>query len=79
MLNITNNRINSKIDSSKYESLVRVESKSTGKKLRRSLIIALITLVIVLALPWTQNIQGGGKVIALKPDQRPQYISHCFQ
>ena len=74
MLNITHNRINTKIKRELYDSLTKIEAKTSGRKLRRFLLIALFALVIIMALPWTQNIQGGGTIIALKPDQRPQLI-----
>ncbi|MEI8117323.1 MAG: HlyD family efflux transporter periplasmic adaptor subunit [Flavobacteriia bacterium] len=31
-------------------------------------------LLLVLILPWTQNIRGKGKVVTLRPEQRPQMI-----
>ena len=34
----------------------------------------LIVIVIILFLPWTQNIRSGGQVTTLKPDQRPNTI-----
>lgn len=74
MLNITKNRINKKINKELCKSLTEIESKTSGKKLRMFLITALIALIVIMFLPWTQNIQGGGTVIALKPDQRPQLI-----
>ena len=36
--------------------------------------LVLILGVIILFLPWTQNISGSGAVTTLKPDQRPQTI-----
>ncbi len=36
------------------------------------LLAILVVIVIVAFLPWQQNVQGGGQVTALKPEERPQ-------
>ncbi len=38
----------------------------------RWLLAILVVIVIVAFLPWQQNVQGGGQVTALKPEERPQ-------
>ena len=74
MLNISRNSIKDRLDRSKYNSLRFVEGKRSGKVLRRLIFgISALTLVIML-LPWTQNIRASGNVTTLKPDQRPQTI-----
>ncbi|MCB9201467.1 MAG: HlyD family efflux transporter periplasmic adaptor subunit [Flavobacteriales bacterium] len=44
------------------------------KFISRFLVIILVVLFIILFLPWTQNIDSKGKLIALNPEQRPQNI-----
>lgn len=74
MLNISNNKLNSPIDLSKYKSGKKVMNKTYFKYFNRFLLGAAIILFIVLFLPWTQNITGQGVVTTLKPNQRPQHI-----
>jgi multidrug resistance efflux pump len=46
------------------------------KKLLRNTIYALLILgLIILFLPWTQNIRSNGQVLTLRPEQRPQTIN----
>ena len=40
----------------------------------RLLAILSVIGLIILFLPWTQNIRAGGQVTALQPDQRPQTL-----
>ena len=56
------------------ESLTNVEQKNSGKVLKRLLFIFSGVILIILFLPWTQNIQTKGKVTTLNPGQRPQSI-----
>ena len=58
MLNITHNQVN----------------RIYYKYINRFLLAFAIILIIVMFLPWTQNISGQGQVTTLKPDQRPQTI-----
>ncbi|NND05825.1 MAG: HlyD family efflux transporter periplasmic adaptor subunit [Saprospiraceae bacterium] len=74
MLNISPNSINKYVDRSDLPALRDVEAKSSGRILIRILLGLLIFTLILLFLPWTQNISARGKVTTLKPDQRPQTI-----
>ncbi|MBC3759397.1 biotin/lipoyl-binding protein [Hyunsoonleella sp. SJ7] len=74
MLNISHNQLNKKIDLSKYKSGKDIMNKRYYKYFNRFLLGAAIILLIVLFLPWTQNITGQGIVTTLKPNQRPQTI-----
>lgn len=73
MLNISNNR-HTYISSDKFASLQKVESRKSGKLVIRLLTGFFLLILIVLFLPWTQNIRSQGNVTTLKPDQRPQTI-----
>ncbi|MBC7760095.1 MAG: HlyD family efflux transporter periplasmic adaptor subunit [Phormidesmis sp. FL-bin-119] len=56
-----------------FERVMSLDNRNRGKKgLAISFIIILILLVF---LPWTQNIQSDGNVSTLNPQQRPQQIN----
>lgn len=74
MLNITTNTIKDSIPFSGAKSLVMTLPKKESQKRLKILTGVLITLFIMLFLPWTQNIRSKGYVTALRPDQRPQTI-----
>lgn len=73
MLNISNhNSIGENI--SKYSTFETLEQRPHYKILNRIIVGVSLFCVIILFLPWTQNISGTGAVTTLKPDQRPQTI-----
>ena len=74
MLNISNNKINKELNQNQFQSLRHVNSLSSGKVFKRLMIAFFIAGLIIMFLPWTQNIRAGGRVTTLKPDQRPQTI-----
>ncbi len=51
-----------------------VESKTSTTTLRRFIYGLLIFCILVMFLPWTQNIQTRGYLTALVPQQRPQVV-----
>ena len=74
MLNISHNQVNKKVSLEQFESGRRVSGRKYYKYINRFLQVFSLILLIVLFLPWTQNISGQGQVTTLKPDQRPQTI-----
>lgn len=74
MLNITTNAINKKVSLKNFKAYQRVSDKGYFKYLNRFLFVFVIFGLIVLFLPWTQNIKGQGVVTTLTPDQRPQTL-----
>lgn len=74
MLNISPNRLNRKVDLSKYKAAQKVFHKRHYKQFNRFLLAFSLIGLIVLFLPWTQNITGKGYLTTLTPDQRPQTI-----
>jgi multidrug resistance efflux pump len=74
MTNISHPSVKEKIDPSKYGSFSEIIDVGKKQTLKRSLFITTIVLVIILLLPWTQNISGEGKLTSLEPDKRPQSI-----
>lgn len=78
MLNISNNRVNKRVSLEQYESGKLVFGKSYYTYLNRFLLAFLLILLVVLFLPWTQNISGKGNVTTLKPEQRPQTVQSAI-
>jgi adhesin transport system membrane fusion protein len=74
MLNISNNRVNKKVDLKQFKSGQKIFSKEYYKSFNKFLLAFAILGFIVLFLPWTQNISGNGLVTTLTPEQRPQSI-----
>lgn len=74
MLNISKNSINQHIDLKDYK-VNEFLNRGWGKNLIWSLLItALVFLILVIFLPWRQNIYALGKVTTRSPEQRPQAI-----
>jgi multidrug resistance efflux pump len=74
MLNITHNRIDKWIDLNKYKSSKVFADNKGYKNIKKTIWTLSIILVLILFLPWTQNVSGSGSVTTLKPNQRPQTI-----
>lgn len=75
MLEISQHSIKPKIATGEYKSFALVESGQNNNVLKRILIGVLLLLLVILCLPWTQNISGNGLLTSLRPDQRPQSIN----
>jgi multidrug resistance efflux pump len=78
MLNISKNTFQGKIPELEYQSIKEIKNNLTKKIFLRLVIGFFISLLIILFLPWTQNIQSSGLVTALRPDQRPQTIQNII-
>lgn len=74
MLNISRNNINKRVELLGYKSTDRVFHQRYYKYFNRFLKGFAVLLVILLFLPWTQNVSGRGFLTTLTPDQRPQTI-----
>ncbi|MEQ8520930.1 MAG: biotin/lipoyl-binding protein, partial [Vicingaceae bacterium] len=74
MLNISPRSIKGDIDLNSCDSLQRIEARHSGNVTLRILKWTFGMLLIIMFLPWTQNIRSKGNVTTLKPDQRPQTI-----
>lgn len=74
MLNISKNPLYKEVQIDHYTSLQRVGDKQYYRQLNKFLLAFGIILLVILFLPWTQNITGYGKVTTLMPGQRPQNI-----
>jgi multidrug resistance efflux pump len=74
MLNISNNKVSEFIDLSKFKSGQDIFNKNYHTNFRKILIFFSLSLLVILFLPWTQNITSGGNVTTLKPNHRPQTL-----
>ena len=74
MLNIAKNSLNKTVKLTGYKSTDRVFHKRHYKRFNQFLKVFAIVMVIILFLPWTQNVTGKGFLTTLRPDQRPQTI-----
>lgn len=71
MLNISKNTIKDKIDKSHYSCFTTADSLIGYTIISRYLFVIFIISIIILFLPWTQNVQGEGTVTSLNPEHRP--------
>ncbi len=74
MLNISPTSVSAHIPKDKFSTLQKVEAKTSKKVFKRLIYGTGIIILIILFLPWTQNIRSTGNVTTLRPDQRPQTI-----
>lgn len=74
MLNITNNKIKTKQGIENLESFKILSARVNSRKMIKTLYVFGAVAIIILFLPWTQNIRSQAKVTALQPNQRPQTI-----
>ncbi len=57
-----------------YSTIKNLSNRPHYKILNKIILLTSIVGILILFLPWTQNISGKGAVTTLKPDQRPQTI-----
>lgn len=74
MLNISKNEVDFEIDPEQYSSIQRLENKGSKNIFTRLLVGGMLVFIVVLFLPWTQNVQGEGYVTTRLPSQRPQAV-----
>ncbi|OMP29868.1 MULTISPECIES: HlyD family secretion protein [Mangrovimonas] len=74
MLNISNNKVSEFLDLEQFKSGKATLHKNHHRLFRRVLLVSTILLIVILFLPWTQNITSKGLVTTLKPNQRPQTL-----
>jgi membrane fusion protein, adhesin transport system len=79
MLNISRKRVNDEV-LAKYnlQALSTLSSPRTGRVFARWIQILIVLFIIILFLPWQQNISGTGTVTALSPEGRPQTIQNII-
>lgn len=58
-----------------FWALKSVIKERSSKKIIRVFYVFFILAIIFLFIPWTQNVRSNGKLITLRPEQRPQTIN----
>ncbi|MBS7787335.1 HlyD family efflux transporter periplasmic adaptor subunit [Flavobacterium sp. CYK-55] len=77
MLNLSkNNPITENID--QFSTVKNLSNRPHYKILNRIILWVSALGLVILFLPWTQNISGAGAVTTLKPDQRPQTVHNAI-
>ncbi len=75
MLNISDNSVEHLIQGEDLSCLKRNRELTSAHHLLRNWLIGLfVTAVLILFLPWRQNIQSNGQLTTLNPQHRPQTI-----
>lgn len=74
MLNLSTNRIKASLAEEHLSALHVLQTPRAGRLLARWLLGFLLLLLVVMFLPWQQNINGTGSVTALSPADRPQTV-----
>lgn len=74
MLNISKNPLNTTVNVDDFSAFAQAHKTRHFKYFNRFLLTFAIVGIIILFLPWTQNVTGKGFLTTLTPDQRPQTI-----
>jgi multidrug resistance efflux pump len=74
MLNLSQDSIQRLIPSGSLYTLRTLRTPRGGRVLARILLAMLVIFVLLLFLPWQQNIRGKGSITALSPMNRPQTV-----
>ncbi|MEM6344031.1 MAG: HlyD family efflux transporter periplasmic adaptor subunit [Bacteroidota bacterium] len=75
MLNISPNTIQGAVNQEDFHSFDKVLDPRAARYLARWFSALLILVIVMLFLPWTQNVRGTGRTIPLQPSQRPQTVN----
>lgn len=78
MLGISENTIQKSIEFAKYKSIRLIDERKNTRALLKTMYFVGCLFLIILFMPWTQNIRSMAKVTALKPNQRPQTIQSAI-
>lgn len=74
MLNISENSIKKDFSEDNYRAFRKNALSNSHRMFARWCAGLLVFMIVLLLLPWTQNIQSKGKVTTFRPEQRPQTI-----
>ncbi|AUD05464.1 HlyD family secretion protein [Spirosoma pollinicola] len=79
MLNLSNERVNEQLFTHyPLKTLRTLPQPNSGRKLGRWMLAFLLIGLLVMFLPWQQNINGEGSVTALRPQDRPQTVQNAI-
>ena len=77
VLNLSNQKVGlEQFDAYPLRTLRTLPQPNGGRKLGRWMLFFLLVGIIVMFLPWQQNINGEGSITALTPQDRPQTIQN---
>lgn len=74
MLNLSSENKNIIPEGEKYATIRSLSDRPHYRIFNKIIVVVSIITLVVLFLPWTQNIAGSGSVTTLKPGQRPQTV-----
>lgn len=75
MLNISPNSVKNVVELDNYDCFHQSALSSANRMFTRWLVALMLIVLIMMFLPWTQNIQTEGQLTTLQPGQRPQTIN----
>lgn len=75
MLNLSPQSVSSRIDKGAYKSFGLTMWAGSKNLFPRLLIGFLLIIIVIMFLPWTQNIRAKGTLTSLYPEDRPQTIN----
>ena len=79
MLNLSNQSIDEQVFADHpLKSLQELPKPRSSRRLGRWMLFFLVLTLIVLLLPWRQNINGSGSITALSPQDRPQSLQNAI-
>ena len=79
MLNLSNQRVDEKLWSHyPLRTLRTLPELHAARTLGRVMVGLLIGLIVMLFMPWQQNITGEGSLTALSPQDRPQTLQNAI-
>lgn len=74
MLNLSKSRIDRIVEQEKLYSLRAIKTPRAGLIVARFFMVVLLIFIVMLFMPWQQNIRGTGKVTPFNPGNRPQTV-----
>lgn len=75
MLNISPVKLSSKMNLRQFPCYSDIRKSRGSQRLAYWLIGFLVTFIVILMLPWTQNVRAKGQITTLRPEHRPQTIN----
>lgn len=74
MLNISPVSVSNKLDKSRYKAFDKIKERNHRNLLPKVFLGIFFVFILLMFLPWTQNIRSSGKVTTLNPYDKPQTI-----
>jgi multidrug resistance efflux pump len=78
MLNISDHRIDRRIDQTRYSAFSLLGNRLIGRRVKRFFLLSGLLSLGFLFLPWTQNVESNGRVTTLRPADRPQNVESAI-